>query len=98
MPDREGAPQRSARPSPPPFRPRFTIGLVWFALFVVLFELLQVLPSLIELLGTMEPGAAQQAAAERLVREESNLRLSVALALAATALGSWLGVLPGTKA
>ena len=97
MPAQGDDPRRSARPSPPPFRPRFTIALLWFALFLVLFELLQVLPSLIELLGTMEPGPAQQAAAERLVREESNLRLSLVLALAATALGSWRGVLPGTR-
>ena len=98
MPPPDGAPPRSARPKPPPFRPRFTLGLFYFAGFVVLFELLQVLPSLIDLLGTMEPGPEQQAAAERLVRDESNLRLSLVLALAATALGSWLGVLPGTKA
>ena len=98
MPDTAGAPPRRDRPRPPPFRPRFTIGLFYFAAFFVLFEFLQVLPSLIDVLDSMEPGPAMQAEAERILRDESNLGLTFVLALAATALGSWYGVLPGTKA
>lgn len=86
------------RPRPPPFRPRFSIGIAYLAVFFVLFSFLQVLPGLIELLSTMQPGPAQQIAAERVMREGSSPLLSVVLSLAATALGSYYEVLPGMRA
>jgi len=83
---------------PPPFRPRFTLGLIYLAVFFVLFQFLQVLPELIHLLGSMEPGPDQQLAAERAMREGSSPLVSLVLALAATSLGSYYRVLPGMKA
>jgi hypothetical protein len=90
-------PARSPR-RPPPFRPRFTLGLVYLAVFFVLFQFLQVLPDLLDLLGSMEPGPDQQIAAERVMREGSSPLLSLVLSLAATSLGSYYQVLPGMKA
>jgi len=82
---------------PPPFRPRFTLGVLYIAAFFVLFQFLQVLPGLIDLLGSMAPGPEQQMAAQRVMREGSSPLLSLALALAATSLGSYYQVLPGMR-
>jgi len=94
-PDPVRPPQRRA---PPPFRPRFSIGIAYLAVFFVLFSFLQVLPGLIELLGSMQPGPEQQLAAERVMREGTSPLLSVVLSLGATALGSYYQVLPGMRA
>jgi hypothetical protein len=88
---------RSPRRSPPPFRPRFTLGIIYLAVFFVLFSFLQVLPDLIELLGSMEPGPAQERAAERVMRDGSSPLVSLVLSLAATALGASSQVLPGMR-
>jgi len=93
---RDRNPQPGAR-KPPPFRPRFTIGLVYMAVFFVLFQFLQVLPELIDLLRTMEAGVAQQQAAEHAMRVGSSPLVSLVLALAATSLGSYYKVLPGMR-
>lgn len=86
------------RRSPPPFRPRFTLGILYLAVFFVLFSFLQVLPELIELLGTMQPGPAQEQAAQSAMREGSSPLVSLVLSLAATSLGTYYEVLPGMRA
>ena len=64
-------PGRSARRSPPPFRPRFSIGIFYLVLFFFVFSFLQVLPELIALLE-MPPGAEQEQAALEAARESSS--------------------------
>lgn len=93
-PPRSPTPRRSA----PPFRPRFTLGILYLATFFVLFSFLQVLPELVELLGSMQPGPAQEKAAARVMREGSSPLVSLVLSLAATSLGAYYQVLPGMKA
>ena len=65
--------------------------------FFFLFSLLQVLPSLLDLLAEMPPGPEQQAAAEEVTRKGTRPLVSLILALLATALGSYFQVLPGMR-
>lgn len=65
--------------------------------FFLLFAFLQVLPDLVGLLGSMEPGPEQQQAAERIMREGSSPLVSLVLSLGATALGTWYRLLPGMR-
>ena len=81
----------------PVFRPRFTIGLFYLVTFFFLFSILQILPDLIGLLSEMEPGPAQERAAEELAREGVSPLASLLLSVAATSLGSYLQVLPGMR-
>jgi hypothetical protein len=85
------------RSRPPPFRPRFTIGIAYLATFLVLFSFLQVLPDLIGLLGSMPPGPEQQTAAEAIMRDGSSPFVSLVLSLGVTALGSYYQLLPGMR-
>ena len=90
-------PSPPRRRPPPPFRPRFTIGIFYLVIFFFLFSFLQVLPDLIDLLGSMPPGPAQERAAEDVAREGVNPLVSVVLSLIATSLGSYYQVLPGMR-
>jgi hypothetical protein len=85
------------RSRPPPFRPRFTIGIVYLVAFFLFFAFLQVLPDLIGLLSSMPPGPEQQQAAERIMRDGSSPLVSLALSLGATSLGTWYQLLPGMR-
>ncbi len=96
--DRPDRPPPRPRRSPPPFRPRFTLGILYLAVFFVLFSFLQVLPELIDLLGSVPPGPEQEEAAARVMQEGMNPLISLALSLAATSLGSYYKVLPGMRA
>ncbi len=84
------------RRTPPPFRPRFTIGIFYLVVFFFLFAFLQVLPDLIALLGR-PPGPEQEEAARQAARSGTNPLLSALLALVATSLGSYYQILPGMK-
>ncbi len=84
-------------PAPPPFRPRFTIGLFYLVVFFFLFSFLQVLPGLIEVLSSMPPGPEQEREAARVARQSVRPLASVALSLGATSLGSYFRVLPGMR-
>jgi len=88
---------RPPRRNPPPFRPRFTIGLAYLVAFFLLFCFLQVLPDLMALIETVPPGPEQEAAATQIMRERVNLLLAVVLSLGATSLGSYYSVLPGMR-
>lgn len=93
-----GSPPRHDRSRPPPFRPRFTIGVVYLATFFVLFSFLQVLPDLIGVLDSIASGPEQQQAAERIMRNGSSPFLSLVLSLGTTALATYYKVLPGMRA
>lgn len=89
-----------------PFRPRFTIMILYVGAFYFLFALLLVLPALLDALAQLPPGGETPTPEElELARDVSRGALSggkvyVALfaALAATALGAWRGLLPGLRA
>ncbi len=86
----------------PAFEPRFTLGLLYLLGFFWLYCLLWVTPPLLELLGSLPPGAEQDPrsleAAGALARRslEGWWLLALAAALATTALLSRLRLLPGT--
>ncbi len=86
----------SAKRRPPPFRPRFTIGIFYLVVFFFLFAFLQVLPELIALLE-MPPGPDQERAALEATRSASNPLAAALLSLVATSLGSYYRILPGMK-
>ena len=88
--------ERSAKRRPPPFRPRFTIGIFYLVLFFFLFSFLQILPDLIALLE-MPAGPEQQNAAQEASHRSSSPLASALLALLATSAGSYYRVLPGMK-
>jgi hypothetical protein len=90
---------RSAPPvrNPPPFRPRFTLGILYLGGFFLFFSFLQVLPELIHVAETMPPGPEQEEAARRVMQEGLNVLLSVLLSLAATSLGVYYSILPGMR-
>ena len=81
---------------PPPFRPRFSIGILYLVAFFFLFSFLQVLPDLVALLE-MPPGPNQELAAREAAQAATNPLASLLLAVLATALGSYYSVLPGMK-
>ena len=89
---------RSSRP--PPFQPRFTVGLFYLAVFFFLYCLVLIAPDLWHVLRTVEPGPAQEQAAAEVAREAVRGRLLLALmaSLATTALGGKAGWLPGLRA
>ncbi len=89
-------PGRSAGRRPPPFRPRFSIGVFYLVVFFFLFSFLQVLPELLALLE-MPPGAEQEQAALEAARESSSPLTALLLSLGATSLGSYYRILPGMK-
>ena len=88
------------RPSrPPPFQPRFTLGLFYLAGFFILYCLAVVAPELWHVLHSMPPGPEQERAAADAAREAIRGRLLLALmaALATTAIGGRAGWLPGMR-
>jgi len=97
MPPSEPSSKRNpAGRRPPPFRPRFSIGILYLTLFFFLFSFLQVLPDLIALLD-MPAGPDQERAALEAARKASNPLAALLLSLFATSLGSYYRVLPGMK-
>lgn len=88
-----------------PFRPRFTLSLLYLVGFFVLFALLLAIPQLVQGLSELGPGPEQLTDAELARAEEigrqalSGGRLLAALAAAviAVGLGSFRGVLPGLR-
>ena len=93
------------RSSPPVFRPRFTLTLVYLAFFFFLFGMIFALPDLLEATRDLGPGP-EELTPEELARARETARdalhggrLMVALALAviATGLGAYARVLPGLR-
>jgi len=93
--------RRSAPPRrrPPTFEPRFTLILVYLAAFFVLYAMLLVLPELLDVLGNMPPGPAQEEAAREATRDALRGRLLwvFLLALVTSAVGAHYRVLPGLR-
>ncbi len=98
-------PGASHRGRSEPFRPRFTLSLVYLVFFFVLFALLFALPDLIEGYRQLPPGPAQLTdeelgqAREIARRALGGGKLLAALAAATIAVGlaSFRGSLPGLR-
>jgi hypothetical protein len=92
-------PYRHLGRRPPPFRPNVTLGLIYLAFFFLLFSLVLILPSLLEVLAAVPAGPAQETAAYEVAREVARPRLYIAFALSAATvlIGSYYKVLPGMK-
>jgi hypothetical protein len=88
----------------PSFRPRFTLMILYLALFFLGFALLLALPGLLEAFRTLPPSEGpltpeELEVARRAAHEALRGRLGFAFlaAVAATGLGAWRGVLPGLR-
>lgn len=82
------------------FRPRFTVTILYFVAFLLLFCAAFATPALLEVLRSMPPGPEQQDAAREAARRAVGPRLPIAAlaALATTAVGVLTRRLPGTRA
>jgi hypothetical protein len=80
-----------------PFRPRFTLSILYLIGFFFLYCLLLIAPSLLEVLQTVPPGPEQQEAAQQVAHDVVRPRLWVAVVLSAltTILGAHYRLLPG---
>ena len=81
------------------FRPRFTVTILYFFAFLLLFCLAIAAPALLEVLREVPPGPEQEAAAHEAARRAVAPRLPVAAlaALATTAVGTVTRILPGLR-
>ncbi len=93
-------PPRRPRPAPT-FRPQFTLTVVYLFGFFMLYALMLIAPTMIESYRALPPGASQEdlELASDIARRAARPRLWIAgvAALASVALGSYTGVLPGTR-
>jgi hypothetical protein len=86
----------------PPFRPRFTLTLLYLAGFFLLYALLFVAPDLAPLLGSAGqelPPEELQARAHEVAQHAMRGKALFALlaSLATVGLGAWRRVLPGMR-
>jgi hypothetical protein len=81
------------------FRPRFTLTILYFFAFLLLFCAALAAPALLGVLRDMPPGPEQEAAAREAARRAVAPRLPIAAlaALATTALGIVARILPGLR-
>jgi len=89
------APRRSPRRGG--FQPRFTLMLLYFFAFLIVYCFALVSPALIEIANSPVSGPEQQRLAEQAARAglQGRLWIAVAAATATTGLGIWARVLPG---
>jgi len=82
------------------FRPRFTLTILYFFAFLLLFCAALAAPALTEVVRTTPPGPEQEAIAREAARRAVGPRLPIAAlaALVATAIGIYTRVLPGFRA
>ncbi len=82
------------------FRPRVTVGLLYFLVFFFGICWVLALPGLLEVAQSVPPGPEQQVAAREATAAllRGNLPIAAGLALVLTALGIYAGWLPGTRA
>jgi hypothetical protein len=97
-------PLRAPRRSSVPFRPEFTLLLLYLFAFFAFFALLLALPDLLAGVRALPPAAGpiteeDRAAAARIAREALRGKLGYAFAAGAGALGLglWARVLPGLR-
>jgi hypothetical protein len=81
------------------FRPRFTVTILYFFAFLLLFCAAFAAPALLEILRSMPPGPEQESAAREAARRAVGPRLPIAAlaALATTAVGTVARLLPGAR-
>ena len=81
------------------FRPRFTLTILYFAGFFLLYAGALVAPALLEVARSVPPGPEQQAASFDAARAALTARFPIALvaALATLALGIFARVRPGQR-
>jgi hypothetical protein len=81
------------------FQPRFTLTIVYFAAFFLLYAAVLVAPALFEVARSVPPGPEQQAASYDAARAALSARFPIALvaSLATLALGIFARVLPGLR-
>jgi len=81
------------------FRPRFTLTILYFFAFLLLFCSAIALPPLTEVLRSTPPGPEQQAIAREAARRAVAPRLPIAAlaSLVATGIGIYARVLPGFR-
>lgn len=93
------APSRPPRKSPPVFRPRFLLSLLYLAAFFLVFSLLLIAPELLEVLNTIPTGPEQERLAEEVARDAIGPRLPIAIGLSLLALGvgGYYQRLPGLR-
>ncbi len=96
------APPRQTRSVP--FRPHFTLLLLYFFGFFVLFCFVLVLPQMIDAASQLPPGSGELTAEEKeigaaVAREALSGRIPFALvaAIVTVAAGAYTGVLPGIR-
>jgi hypothetical protein len=90
---------------PAPFRPRFTLLVLYVAGFFFFYAMLFALPELLGGLGELEPGSGpltteQQEQAKQISREAlggGRVLISLLAAIVTTALGIWRRALPGVR-
>ncbi len=103
------------KPTPPPppyprrraepFRPRFTLSLLYLVGFFILFALLLAIPQLVQGLSELGPGPEQLSDAELERAQEiarralggGRLLAALAASVIAVGLGSFRGLLPGLR-
>jgi len=90
---------RPARRRAPPFRPRFSLTLAYFAGFFLLFCLLIVAPALLQVARVGVPSEEMEARAESAAHDAIQGRLSLAFiaALVVTGLAVYARALPGLR-
>jgi hypothetical protein len=88
----------------PPFRPAFTLLLLWFALFFFGFALVTLLPDMLAAFRELPPGEGplapeDLARAREVARRRIEGKLGWLFGLAALATGAlaWSGRLPGVR-
>ncbi len=81
------------------FRPRFTLTILYFFAFLLLFCMAVAAPALTEVLQSTPPGPEQEAIAREAARRAVGPRLPIAAlaALVATAIGLYARLLPGFR-
>jgi hypothetical protein len=83
----------------PAFQPRFTLMLLYLALFFFGFAFLLILPELLDVLASQPPGPEQEEAAKLAARKalEGRLVPVFLMALAAAGAGAYYRILPGMR-
>jgi hypothetical protein len=92
----------TSRRRPEPFRPRFTIMILYLAFFFFLFGMLLAVPDLMEVIqhaGTL-PEAELRARSEQITQRSlggGRIYLALAAAAVSVGLGAWQRALPGLR-
>jgi hypothetical protein len=81
------------------FQPRFTLTILYFAAFFLLYALFLVAPALLDVARRVPPGPELQAASFEAARGALSRRFPIALvaSIATLALGIFARVLPGLR-